>query len=445
MLSILSESFANEKGYSANGRAWLFTNEILPLRTVTALDLVANSVWWNIRSKSSTIATSIVLLIMAWISTVQSWLDWLTILFKDRPIVRDYKELLDLETEFFDMAFFRAQQINLTRKIDADSKILDDLDAKIKEYQSRWLLATSGNIPRSISFSDIIVSLIAMNASMKWFLGYTWPLSLYYSCLWDSWCRKDNAVLKFDSKFISQIEEDYEWTWVFWTCNQYGAYFKGTLKKAFRNNDSVKASFRDIKEAHARRSQAFLSKQRWENTFNDPCEMSEYEMAQLKAYRWSERECWEWISVSSALSATKDFLRNKSNIKIGLKQKANAIKESAIQWLDAIKDFFREIQNKYSTSDKKQSRYTIFWSWVTYDPEFSYDRYLSYVDIYGSINTELYISQLNAMSTDLSFELHKIKGLIDQVDAASNAIWNDNDKKWLKKQLSDVANYQCSS
>lgn len=59
---------------------------------------------------------------------------------------------------------------------------------------------------------------------------------------------------------------------------------------------------------------------------------------------------------------------------------------------------------------------------MNYNLEYSDERYQSYVDIYGSIDTELYISQLNAMSADLSFELTKIKGLIDQVDAASDAI-----------------------
>jgi hypothetical protein len=42
----------------------------------------------------------------------------LAILFKDRPAVRDYKEMLDIESQLFDFAYFRSKQINLTRPLE---------------------------------------------------------------------------------------------------------------------------------------------------------------------------------------------------------------------------------------------------------------------------------------------------------------------------------------
>jgi hypothetical protein len=39
------------------------------------------------------------------------------ILFKDRPIVRDYKQMLDIETEIFDTAFSFSKSIDLTRSL----------------------------------------------------------------------------------------------------------------------------------------------------------------------------------------------------------------------------------------------------------------------------------------------------------------------------------------
>jgi hypothetical protein len=57
----------------------------------------------------------------------------LAILFKDRPIVRDYKQMLDIETTLFDVAFFRSKQIDLTRPFESD--LLKELDVLIKKYQ----------------------------------------------------------------------------------------------------------------------------------------------------------------------------------------------------------------------------------------------------------------------------------------------------------------------
>jgi hypothetical protein len=36
-------------------------------------------------------------------------------LLKDRPIVRDYKEMLDIETEIFDTAFSFSRKVDLRR------------------------------------------------------------------------------------------------------------------------------------------------------------------------------------------------------------------------------------------------------------------------------------------------------------------------------------------
>jgi hypothetical protein len=55
------------------------------------------------------------------------------VLFKDRPIVRDYKEMLDIETSLFNVAFFRSKQMDLTKPFESD--LIEGLNSVIKAYQ----------------------------------------------------------------------------------------------------------------------------------------------------------------------------------------------------------------------------------------------------------------------------------------------------------------------
>jgi hypothetical protein len=57
----------------------------------------------------------------------------LAILFRDRPIVRDYKTMLDIESALFDVAYFRSKQINLTRPVDGN--MVDQFNEVVKKYQ----------------------------------------------------------------------------------------------------------------------------------------------------------------------------------------------------------------------------------------------------------------------------------------------------------------------
>lgn len=52
----------------------------------------------------------------------------------------------------------------------------------------------------------------------------------------------------------------------------------------FRKSDNVKSAWQDVKEARNRLKQALFSKQRWSQVVSNPCDMTDYEMAQLKAY-----------------------------------------------------------------------------------------------------------------------------------------------------------------
>jgi hypothetical protein len=79
--------------------------------------------------------TSAVLALLISASVVQSNTDGIIILFKDRPIVRDYKEMLDIESLIFDVAFFLSKQVNITRPLEPE--LASKFSALIKEYQEK--------------------------------------------------------------------------------------------------------------------------------------------------------------------------------------------------------------------------------------------------------------------------------------------------------------------
>ena len=69
---------------------------------------------------------------LATFSVVQSNVEGLAILFADWPIVRDYKTMLDIETDLFDIAYFRSKEINILQ--DIDSNMEKKLKNVVKKY-----------------------------------------------------------------------------------------------------------------------------------------------------------------------------------------------------------------------------------------------------------------------------------------------------------------------
>ena len=146
---------------------WLFWKESLKLPS--ALDLVASSIVGGVKSTVSTAGTSAVLLVLAAKSVLQSNTEWFAILFKDRPIVRDYKTMLDIETDLFNLAYFRSKQMNLTLSLEKQ-ETYDKLNEIIEKYQWLWLLYKWAKMQKTESFASILEELIEMNTVMKHFI-----------------------------------------------------------------------------------------------------------------------------------------------------------------------------------------------------------------------------------------------------------------------------------
>lgn len=447
-ISILLETKVNERllkvTFTSTG---LFSKEVLGL---SALDLVANGIVWNIRSSVSNLLTSSALLILVSASVVQSNVEWLAILFKDRPAVRDYKEMLDIETQLFDVAYFRSKQINLTRPLSWD--LAGDLNKLIKKYQNVWLLGTGKILDGgSSSMADVLYDLLMMNAAMKHFIMvggklWKWGLSAYHWCLWTldkNKCDWENFVLKFSESAINQLSGDYRDVMWFFVCNSSANYFASSIDSAVSNGkDSVKNSIQDVKNSMNTLWGALVGKGRWnfKNNRSSMCEwISEYEMAQLRAYWWPNRTCWNWVNasldlwdLSSALLEVQKFSREKK-AKQALEN--GSIKSTSSNNRNRSID---KLSSFTSTEEKKQQWYNMFWSGSNYNPKFSSELNSGFENIFEEVIDQYWQSLNNASSSDISDLVIKGRWLLDQV----NETMRKTDE--LKGVLQDIADRQCS-
>ena len=455
--SVLLWSKLSERVYSTNvWSEWLFRGWILKLPG--ALDILASDVLWEVSSAFSTALTSYVLLIMASASVVQSNMEWFAILFRDRPIVRDYKTMLDIETELFDLAYFRSKEVNLTLPLEWD--IYDNFNKLLEKYQELWLIKAT-RLKWGESMADIVQDLINMNGAMRYFISYLgnpWAKALknYNWCFWNvegGNCTSSNAILKFDEKAIQTLKEDYSGLGVFSACNQYLSNFTSTIFKSVNNNsNSVKIAFQDVKDAMKRLKWALVSDYGsagdWEiesSDKNSRCNVSEYEMAQLRAYWWSDWRCWDWVSVSVAYSKIHEFSRNKKAQNDQNEKVTNVLKEAATTtsaWAESLsnitgKGSVTDQLKEWSTNNiRRQKWQQLYGAEDLYNTEFYYDMAYDIESIYRETINEYYQSQQDAIAQDLITQMWEIKWLISQVDEVIKV------GKILKDDLQVVADYQ---
>ena len=444
-LSAISASNAsNGKIWVWNSDWWLFTRKDLSLPS-SALDQVTYNVLWKSSSIISTTATSIVLLLMASNSVIQSDVEWLAIFFKDRPIVRDYKQMLDIETDIFQTAFSFSKKVDLTRALQWNTvKQFDDI---IKRYQSSWLLRPWLNANWSISMANIFSDLISMNASMKFFISMggevgASELRSFAWCLWQyKWkeCNDSNFVLWFSNEAVSKLKEEYKGSWWYWACNSYASNFKNTLSKSARNNkDSIRTAWNDVKISRDNLINALIWQWTRSKELTDNCKMTDYERAQLDAYYWWNRSCGEWDSVAELLAGIKEFDENKKTLAWQWGETDDLNKKSSSSQPPSLLNVMDDLKRQKTTEDKNLVWYRAY-SWESlYNSEFSYNMNDKFTEAFDDINEQFWHSQMAAMASDLSYQLTKFKWLVAQINTAME--WASE----LKKHLQDIADYQCS-
>lgn len=444
-ISILLWSEINERLLNVSFGSWgLFTNKVLDL---SAIDLIASSLLWRVKSSASNLLTSAVLVALVSASVVQSNVEWRAILYKDRPVVRDYKKMLDIETQLFDVAYHRSKQINLTRPLEWD--MATQLRELIKKYQEIWLLDKGKELENDSSMSDVILGLLSMNAAMKHFImvgGKLWKsgLSAYNWCIWffGKNCNKDSAVLSFKQSSIDQLYEDYRGVMAFSACNSFANYFVNSVDKTISNGkETVSSSIQDVKKSMNNLWWSLVGKGRrdFRNNRSNMCdEISDYEMAQLRAYWWPDRTCWKWIKASldtdfsSAWLNVEKYSNEKSAQKEEKRRDDNQGKWQNV-WASEV------IWSKSTTSEKKLLWYKIYWSGREYNIDFSSELNSNFDGVFEEIMAQYLQSQRNAISSDIPDLMYKWRWILDQIDTT---VKNAED---LKDILQKIVKKQCSS
>lgn len=449
-IKILLWSKINSMRFSASfDKWWLFTNKVLNLKWTTAIDLIASSVVWNTKSFVSNVITSTVLLSIASASVIQSNTEWLAILFKDRPIVRDYKTMMDIETELFDIAYFRSKEIDLTQPFESD--LLSKLNDLIKKYQWLWLLEEWSNIKGWESMANIIMDLVSMNAAMRHFIMLWWNLweaglHNYAWCFWNldsKMCNRSTAIIKLKDKAIEQLQKDYKDVRTFGKCNSNATFFKSTINKTINNNkEATRTAINDINEAMKRLKWALI----WSydgKVRKNRCDMSDYEMAQLQAYRWWDRTCNESffnIDISTALLETKNYFNAKKAQREQKEKSETLLKEfdkpetkDVIIW-----DIAKKLKEQSKTSSREQIRHKIYWEDTIYNPDFSFEMNSEFIEIFRENMDQFSQAQENAIATDISDLFPgRGKGILNQ-------IWDSTTKaNILEQHLQTIEDTQC--
>ena len=436
--SVLLWTEINAERFSATfGSWWLFTNRVLTFNSTSAIELLSSSVVWNLRSFVSNSVTSLFLLELAAVSVVQSNIEWFAILFTDWPIVRDYKRMLEIETELFDIAYFRSKEIPLMRPLDEEWK--SELKNVIKKYQDLWLLERS-TWAINWSIGDVILDLVSMNASMKQFImvwgekvGKSW-LRKYNWCLWNtdaSKCTREFAILKFSDGAISWLYNDYKEVRSFWKCNSYANNFKSTIGKTIDNNvGMVSSAIKDVGDSIKRLKNVLFKKERWD--FRDPCkDLSDYEMAQLQAYWWWNWECWEWINPFTAKRYIKDKLAHIKQKKKNSEVLREA-KTSGNYW-----NLNNDLQTSMTDAQRAQKYRELIGS-GNFKQFYDFDLWSGFLFFFETTMDEYSQAQETAASVDVSTLFPDLRKVLDQVD---DVTISTND---LQRTLQKIKDKQCN-
>lgn len=451
---ILLGSDINSLRFKLSLNEWgLFNTNVLQLHSATAIDILATNVVWGLQSFVSNSVTSVVLLLLASASVVQSNVEWFSILFKDRPIVREYKQMLDIETALFDVAYFRSKQINLTRPF--ESNLLEAYNELIKKYQEKWLLESSeSKVKDSTTMADILLDLISMNTAMKHFIswgGNYWKLTLrdFNGCAWSldtTLCKRKDSVLKFSDDAISQLLEDYKDVRSFWKCNQYATSLKSTITKTINNNqEPMKTAAKDVKDAIERLMDALVGKWRW--NLKDPCDaISDYEMAQLKAYWWPDWTCGGVnVKVTSNLLETRNYFKQKraqdnqkEKNETSMKYANKPQSKDVLVW-----SLWDELRDTKQTDDREVLYRNVFWESIRFNPDFLFDLLNEEFSSVYEESIDRYAQDLeDGIAADASDILPRGKWVVDQIWRAITNTTAQNKDDGLNHSLQQIADYQ---
>lgn len=236
----------------------VFTNKLLNLDSTKNIDdslaSQALKLFYITSARSATaLVTSSFLFGLSALGTLWDNTIGLSILLKDRAIVRDRAKLLDIERNLNQTAYHLWQAGDITKTITETAPIR----SLLKKYEEKGLLTQVAGFSSSVRYMDLLMTLASMNISVKAFLAYN-----------VKGIMRDfkESGLKFNPEWIQKLDDDYRCVrWALWfKCNRSRKSLTNNLQiltnstkeQGTKSWKVMKNSFDDLKKALGTRKSA---------------------------------------------------------------------------------------------------------------------------------------------------------------------------------------------
>ncbi len=418
----------------SEGEWGIFTNELLKLEGIKNFDDSlagqALKIFYTANVRSATaLITSAFLFELAGLSTLADNSVGLTILLHDRPIVRDWAKLLDIERKLNQTAYHLGQAGEIARTI-SDTTALKQL---LKSYESKGLLNGTEGFSSSLRSMDLISLLVKINIALKAFLAYNTIAPLQ---------RFQEQGLSLNNVWIEKLDTDYRctrWTLGFKCSTSWNSLTNTLSLLAGTTKNQGLSSRKTIQQASKNLADALLQfpSGAWSNIkgqAND-AHLTEREKILLRGIYGLDTTKMTKEDSLSLLSLSK----STRNQRRSYTQSINSLWKNTSAWYSTIqqkdpnsenglKRFFRKL---FDGDNPPQQAYL--------DTEFTRTLASNLQQLWNA-RAEAEEISFFSMSNELGYQFWQLSILLENLTASIG-----NKDNHLRKTLDAVCSYQCSN
>lgn len=420
----------------------IFSNELLELEKLQNFDDSlagqALKIFYVTSARSATaLITSAFLFELSALSTLADNTVSLTILFHDRPIVRDWAKLLNIERTLNQTAYYLGEAWDITKTI-ANT---DQIQLLMKKYEEKGLLQKSESFPSSIKYTALISSAVSLNIVLKAFLAYGSIQPL------ENWKFGWSSIV-FSTGRIQQLKTDYQCTrWnAGFKCNKPWKHLSQNLKTLVNSvenqgkwsRNQISQSWKELVQAIGTFPGGALANLKGKSSDSYLTEREKILLRNiygLDTTRMTKDEALSIISLSKTTknqwkSTTKEFNKSWETIKNAGKDVWKFIKKVGNSIKELIKNIGKKAEkNTPEWQIKKESRAEKFEDTLRKNLEVVMLLKLQ-ADTVSDTSTNISLTQ---QFWELSVLTQKLLDTIGSKD------------KNLRKTLNSVCSYQCSN
>lgn len=286
----------------------LFTNKLLHLKDPS---LLTNNLATKTLNAGGTATERIVianitttfLFTISAVSTLGDGIMGFMILLDDRPIVRDWKKLLDIDRDLSNRAYDLWQIGIITKTIKNTEKI----QTIIEHYQNKGLILQWAQVPKSIRYTELFLELTKMNRDMKQFFAFK-TKGQFGS-------ESELLFLKFNPERIKKLKSDYDCVRfdLGLRCNQSLKNFSSSIKNLLNNSKQTGIWVGDkFIKSRERLTQALAGFKYFKSKKDES--LSEYEKKMLQEQGlYTPQQHQLPIGFSKSMKAQRNDTKNKFN------------------------------------------------------------------------------------------------------------------------------------